>query len=430
MIIYATIVLGVLVFIHEGGHFLAARAFGVRVTEFMLGLPGPSIGFQRGETRFGVTAVPLGGYARVCGMEPGEMSPHLRACMASVYERGEALMEEVAQDCGITDDEAYEALEELVEWGTIAGPGKKDQYNTYRTPRVEPTRRQLARAQRAGLPAIQSFEQGTPRPLDDVEAFFQQEYRQQYRSLPTWKRIVILLAGPGVNLLFGQNGSGKTNLLEAVHYCALGRSHRTAQDMEVVRKGAEAAACGVTVKTAGGTREIALRLTPDEGKHKQVFVDRKRAARLASLMGQVQCVMFSPEDLQLIKEGPSERRAFLDMMLSQLSPSYFVALQQYRKALDQRNAILRDCRKFGRPLPAMTEDFERQMARAASAILPTRRKAAERLERIAAEKYAAISGKTAEALGLPVVLIERPPMESDNVAGSFEEVLSFLKGRL
>ena len=205
---------------------------------------------------------------------------------------------------------------------------------------------------------------------------------------------------PGVNLLFGQNGSGKTNLLEAVHYCALGRSHRTAQDMEVVRKGAEAAACGVTVKTAGGTREIALRLTPGEGKHKQVFVERKRAARLASLMGQVQCVMFSPEDLQLIKEGPSERRAFLDMMLSQLSPSYFVALQQYRKALDQRNAILRDCRKFGRPLPAMTEDFERQMARAASAILPTRRKAAERLERIAAEKYAAISGKTAEALGL------------------------------
>jgi len=110
MILAATIVLGFLVFIHEGGHFVAARAFGVRVTEFMLGLPGPCIGIQRGETKFGVTAIPLGGYARVCGMEPGEMSPHLRSAMESVYERGTAIMEDVAADCQITDDEAYEAL--------------------------------------------------------------------------------------------------------------------------------------------------------------------------------------------------------------------------------------------------------------------------------------------------------------------------------
>ena len=96
MILAATIVLGFLVFIHEGGHFVAARAFGVRVTEFMLGLPGPCIGVQRGETKFGVTAIPLGGYARVCGMEPGEMSPHLRSAMSSVYERGTAIMEDVA----------------------------------------------------------------------------------------------------------------------------------------------------------------------------------------------------------------------------------------------------------------------------------------------------------------------------------------------
>ena len=119
MIIYATILLGFLVFIHEGGHYLAARAFGVRVTEFMLGLPGPSIGFTRGGTRFGVTAVPLGGYAKVCGMEAGEMSPHLEAVLAALYRRGTANMEDIARDCGISDDEAYDALEELVEWGSI-----------------------------------------------------------------------------------------------------------------------------------------------------------------------------------------------------------------------------------------------------------------------------------------------------------------------
>ena len=90
MIVCAVISIGFLVFIHEGGHYLAARAFGVRVTEFMLGLPGPSIGFTKGETRYGVTAVPLGGYAKVCGMEAGEMSPHLQQVLAALYRRGTA----------------------------------------------------------------------------------------------------------------------------------------------------------------------------------------------------------------------------------------------------------------------------------------------------------------------------------------------------
>lgn len=201
MILAATIVLGFLVFIHEGGHFVAARAFGVRVTEFMIGLPGPCIGVQRGETKFGVTAIPLGGYARVCGMEPGEMSPYLQSALASVYARGTALMEDVATDCGISDDEAYEALEELVEWGSITGPKKTDEYNMYRTPERKPTALQKRRAAKRGIELATGAE-GEARPLDDPKAFFMSEYKQQYRSLPFWKRSVILIAGPGVNLLF------------------------------------------------------------------------------------------------------------------------------------------------------------------------------------------------------------------------------------
>ena len=149
----AVITIGFLVFIHEGGHYLAARAFGVRVTEFMLGLPGPSIGFTRGETRFGVTAVPLGGYAKVCGMEAGPLQPHLQEVLAALYRRGTANMEDIACDCGITDDEAYEALEELVEWGSVMGPTKADEFNTYRAPRVVPTKRQVKKAAVANAPA-------------------------------------------------------------------------------------------------------------------------------------------------------------------------------------------------------------------------------------------------------------------------------------
>ena len=201
IILAGAIVLCFLVFIHEGGHFLAARAFGVRVSEFMIGLPGPHIGIQHGETKFGFTAIPLGGYARVCGMEPGEMSPNLKAAMTSVYARGTALMEDVALDCGITDDEAYDALEELVEWGTIKGPKKSDEYNTYRTTAVNPTRKQRRKAAKLGEPVYERAE-GEPARLVDPDSAFEREYRQQYRSLPFWKRIIILLAGPGVNLLF------------------------------------------------------------------------------------------------------------------------------------------------------------------------------------------------------------------------------------
>lgn len=200
-ILAATVVLGFLVAIHEGGHFLAARAFGVRVTEFMIGLPGPHVGVQRGETKFGVTAVPLGGYARVCGMEPGEMSPFLQGALASVYARGTALMEDVALDCGCTDDQAYEALEELVEWGSIVGPKKTDEFNVYRVPDRKPTKRQRRRAQRKGVSLLE-LNEGKQHILADPSSFFASEYRQQYRSLPTWRRMVILLAGPGVNLLF------------------------------------------------------------------------------------------------------------------------------------------------------------------------------------------------------------------------------------
>lgn len=201
---------------------------------------------------------------------------------------------------------------------------------------------------------------------------------------------------PGVNLLFGQNGSGKTNLLEAVHYCALGRSHRTSQDKEVVRKGTDAAAIGVTVRKADGRHDTAVKLTPNEIRKKQVFLDGKRAARLSDMMGRLQCVIFSPEDLMLVKDGPSVRRRFLDMMLSQLSTAYFVALQQYQKAMDQRNALLRDARKGARLDRGMIEAFEQGMAVPCEVIIKERRKMLGTISECAALKYEKISGRPGE----------------------------------
>lgn len=202
-VICASIVLGFLVFIHEGGHFLAARAFGVRVSEFMLGFPGPGISIKRGETRFGVTCVPLGGYARICGMEAGEQSPHLEKVLACVYNHGTMDLEDVAYACGISVDEAEHALDELVEWGSLAAPRKTDPYNTFRAVETPaPTKRQLRKLAEKGLPEPQHYEEGQPRPVEDAHAFFQAELSQQYCNLPFWKRVIILIAGPGINIVF------------------------------------------------------------------------------------------------------------------------------------------------------------------------------------------------------------------------------------
>lgn len=184
MIVFCVIILSVLVFVHEGGHYLVARALGVRVTEFMLGFPGPNIGFTWHGTKFGVTAVPLGGYARVCGMEPGEQSPHLAGLMRVVYERGTVDLEDAAGELGIPVDDAFAGLEELVEWGTIEMPRKTDEYNTYRAP------------------ARDGYASGEARAVASEQELYESEYRQQYRHLGFFGRCAILLAGPAMNLLF------------------------------------------------------------------------------------------------------------------------------------------------------------------------------------------------------------------------------------
>lgn len=190
MIVLIVIVLSILVFIHEGGHYLAARMFGVRVTEFMLGLPGPNIGFTRKGTKFGVTCVPLGGYAKVCGMEPGPENPHIEQALAYAYEHGTVYADDVAEKLGISLDEAIEVLYVLEDWGCLDGPGKKDEHNIFRT--------RAYRDKKAGI----DLAQGTPRVFEDPHALYLAERAQTYRSLPFWKRSVILLAGIFMNLLF------------------------------------------------------------------------------------------------------------------------------------------------------------------------------------------------------------------------------------
>ena len=204
-------------------------------------------------------------------------------------------------------------------------------------------------------------------------------------------RELTLCPHPGVNLFFGRNGSGKTNLLEAVHYCSLGRSHRITNDANVVRNGETGALSSVAIRNALGRREISVRFHPDEGQKKTILIDRKKIGRFSELMGCLCCVIFSPEDLGLIREGPSLRRRYLDMMISQISRGYFIALQQYRTGMDQRNAVIRSIRTNGNGNRSILSAFEETMAGPAAVIIRERRKIISLLSEIATETYHRIS---------------------------------------
>ena len=157
-------------------------------------------------------------------------------------------------------------------------------------------------------------------------------YFRNYESLR-------LSPGRGLNVIFGENAQGKTNAVEAIFLCAFARSHRTPRDSELISTGMSGGYVGLEIATKAGSRSIEIKMR--DGERKQLFVDRLQCERSGDLMGVLNVVMFSPEDLELIKGGPAERRHFLDMELSQFRPAYYFALQRYSKALRERNALLR-----------------------------------------------------------------------------------------
>ena len=145
---------------------------------------------------------------------------------------------------------------------------------------------------------------------------------------------------PGTNILFGDNAQGKTNILEALYVCATTRSHRGAKDREMIRFGHDEGHLRVvTVKDGASYRtDIHLRA----GRAKGIAVDGTRLKRASDLVGRLPIVSFTPEDLSIIKNGPSERRRFMDMELCQLDKVYLDNLSRYNRLLTERGKLLRD----------------------------------------------------------------------------------------
>ena len=195
-----------------------------------------------------------------------------------------------------------------------------------------------------------------------------------------------VLPGEGMTVFSGPNAQGKTNILEAMHLCCTGRSHRTSHDEEMIRWGSPAAKVSVLSSQKDGTHEVSVILTKGQKKKKNVRIGARQAERIGELFGHVFGVLFSPEDLQIVKGGPSERRRFLDMQLSQLRPAYFYALQQSARILGQRNALLRAVSEHP-SLEGTLDTWDEQLALAGASIVKARREVIGELSRMACEEH-------------------------------------------
>jgi DNA replication and repair protein RecF len=144
---------------------------------------------------------------------------------------------------------------------------------------------------------------------------------------------------PGVSVLAGPNGVGKTNILEAIGYLATLGSHRAGQDSSLVRAGAEAALVRAAAIREGRRVEIDLEIRPGSGVRGRV--NGATVPRARDLLGVVRATVFAPEDLGLVRGDPEERRRFLDALATQRLPRYLGCRQDYERVLRQRNTLLR-----------------------------------------------------------------------------------------
>ncbi len=175
-------------------------------------------------------------------------------------------------------------------------------------------------------------------------------HRLVARDFRNLERADVAVPAAGLAIV-GENGHGKTNLLEAVYYLQLLRSVRGARDVELVRFGAPAfhVAAEADVPAGGGVRARAVGVGFErQGRRKRVRVDGAEQVRLSDALGAVPSVILSPGDVTLVGGSPSERRRYLDVALALTSRPYLAALQGYKGALARRNAALRDALRTGR----------------------------------------------------------------------------------
>lgn len=182
-----------------------------------------------------------------------------------------------------------------------------------------------------------------------------------------------------INIFIGKNAQGKTNLLEAIFMCAAGKSFRTSRDREIINLNKTQAYVGAEINIGETEKFIEIKLEID--KPKRIRINKRELKSQKELYSGLNIVIFSPDDLKLIKGGPQERRNFLDIEISQIKPVYNYNLNRYNKILYQRNNLLK-LNKAQQNLEELLEIFDLQLAKIGTDIILERKRYIDELSGI------------------------------------------------
>ena len=209
----------------------------------------------------------------------------------------------------------------------------------------------------------------------------------------------------GQNIFIGENGEGKTNIIEALMYLALFSSHRTSSDQPLIKLGSERAY--IRAKAESDERTTLLELEINNGKANRAKVNQNPVRSQKELLGLVKSICFSPEDLDLVRGDPSERRSFLDQLLIQRSPRLAGVISDYERALKQRNSLL----KSRAPEPSL-RSWNEHLATFGGEVIAGRIKLINEVEPLFQVAYKNLSAKKRAKLGYKSS-IPKPSIEKD-----------------
>jgi DNA replication and repair protein RecF len=209
-----------------------------------------------------------------------------------------------------------------------------------------------------------------------------------------YKKIDIQLNSK-LNVFLGDNAQGKTNLLESIYICSTGKSYRTNREKELINLDKDKAYVGLEVKKEHYNKYIEIKLEKD--KAKRIRVNKVELGKVSELIGQLNVVIFSPEDLKLVKEGPSERRGFLDNEISQIKPKYRYNLSKYNKILMQRNNLLKTAQYDRKKLKIM-DVWDTQLSSVGAEIILNRVDFLNKLSLISQDIHKKLTGNNEELI--------------------------------
>ncbi len=190
-----------------------------------------------------------------------------------------------------------------------------------------------------------------------------------------------------VNIIYGDNAQGKTNILESIFVCSLGKSFRTNKDKELINKEKDYAK--IEMESYKEDRKVKINFELKEKK--KFYINGISAKRTSDILGKNYIVLFTPEDINILKNEPSKRRRFLNIMISQLRPMYVHLLNQYNKTIDQRNMYLKQIKYEGKSIENL-EIWDEQLSKLGTKIYEYRKEFIEKIN----EKIFDIHLKTTE----------------------------------